>query len=76
VYLFIGEADEGLDRVRSVYHILQSAGVACWLDQRPQIGHIFPTDQRDTLQRALDFAVSGCSPRTSPATPERITRTQ
>jgi len=56
-YIVMGlqEAPEGQELIRGILTFLNAHGIPCELEERPEIGHSFPADLDQVLDRALAF---------------------
>ena len=60
-YIVMGEqeAPAGQENVRRVAELLNTHGVPCELELRPDIGHAFPPDFEKSLEKAFEFILQG-----------------
>jgi len=54
-YFVAGEYDPNVEKIKALYKLLESRGMACELVVSPSIAHAFPKDFNQTLARALQY---------------------
>lgn len=54
-YIVVGEDDHCLPIARRVTELLQGHGIPCEFELRPNLGHTFPPDFKQSLEKALTF---------------------